>query len=42
MEKVTADYGWGPEAVEIGLSHCVEQNKEKPLSLVILIGDAPA
>jgi len=35
-------YGMGAEAVEIGLAHCIEQHLKKPLSLIMLIGDAPA
>jgi hypothetical protein len=34
--------GWGPEAVEVGLMHALEEHKKRPLDQIILIGDAPA
>eukprot|EP00908_Phaeocystis_cordata_P017189 Transcript_28520.p1 GENE.Transcript_28520~~Transcript_28520.p1 ORF type:complete len:422 (+),score=206.06 Transcript_28520:610-1875(+) len=33
--------GWGPEAVEAGLMHALQEHKKRPLSQIILIGDAP-
>ncbi|ETO08396.1 Helicase conserved domain containing protein [Reticulomyxa filosa] len=42
MESVVADYGWGNEAIEIGLAHVNRECETEGVSQVILIGDAPA
>ncbi|ETO34262.1 hypothetical protein RFI_02831, partial [Reticulomyxa filosa] len=42
MESIKADYGWGNEAIEIGLAHVNKETEKGSVSQVILIGDAPA
>ena len=42
MSTVTAQGGWGNEAIEIGLYHAVREHKAKPITSILLIGDAPA
>ncbi|ETO10976.1 hypothetical protein RFI_26400 [Reticulomyxa filosa] len=42
METVVACYGWGNEAIEIGLAHVNQEAEKGDVSQVILIGDAPA
>jgi hypothetical protein len=39
---VTASYGMGNEAIEIGLWHVLEQHRVERVSQVVLIGDMPA
>ena len=44
MDTVTPDWGWGPEAVEVGFWHVNEEIRKDPLkgvSQVILIADQP-
>ncbi|ETO33894.1 hypothetical protein RFI_03202, partial [Reticulomyxa filosa] len=42
METIVACYGWGNEAIEIGLAHVNQEAEKGDVSQVILIGDAPA
>ncbi|ETO33242.1 hypothetical protein RFI_03863 [Reticulomyxa filosa] len=42
MECVKADYGWGNEAIEIGLVHINREVQKGTVSQIILIGDAAA
>ena len=41
LKNVVASYGWGREAVELGVYHAVQQHLVEPISQVIIIGDAP-
>ena len=41
LNGVKPEGGQGNEAIEIGLLHCNQENEKKPISQVILIGDAP-
>ncbi|KAK3241914.1 hypothetical protein CYMTET_48360 [Cymbomonas tetramitiformis] len=40
IAKVDAGYGWGNEAIEIGLQHANREHRRQPITQVILIGDA--
>ncbi|ETO33244.1 hypothetical protein RFI_03865 [Reticulomyxa filosa] len=42
METVEPEYGWGNEAIEVGLAHVNREHEKATISQVILIGDAPA
>ena len=44
MSGIEADFGWGNEAIEIGLKHANDESDlgvENPVSQVFIIGDAP-
>ena len=40
MQTIEPDYGWGDEAIEIGLSHVLIEHSKQKITQVILIGDA--
>lgn len=42
MQTVQPEYGMGSEAIEIGMWHANQENKNGEVSQIILIGDAPA
>lgn len=42
MKGIKTNGGLGPEAVEIGLWHVNQETSNRPISQVLLIGDAPA
>jgi hypothetical protein len=42
LDQIEAAYGWGNEAIEVGLSHALKQHERDEISQVVLIGDMPA
>lgn len=42
LDELEVKYGWGDEAVEAAFLHVETEVSQKPVSQVILIGDAPA
>jgi len=42
LKKLEVNWGWGPEAIEAGFIYVENESKSKPITQVILIGDAPA